>query len=446
MTTTTAPRAAGSSLLLLLAALALTFAACPPPEGSLDDDDTTDDDDDDDDDVSDDDDTGGDDDDFTIPPGIGLGGVLEYTPADGVLPPGAVRVGLVRLNPDGFVPDIERWSNEVSPDGLIGGDNIFTVYVEGDPDEADFFAAGDGWEVALYYIVAYVDAGASSTYTDDDAILGFSTDLFAFARGAAEDPPKELVALGGGYGWNVVDYESLTEGEPDIEHFPEGTNSATGPEISVDLLPVTGGVIPVSTTHLIPEGSVLGAFHTSIFGEGTPVDDYLLFPQAMGNFELRGDLLLEWAIDGPPPAGHLGLLEGFGVTGAIYLALGWYDDGDLDYSGGGCDIPLVAGYPEILMYVDPSSLTLTTAFQAQIFGFPMGWTLFDQELTAPRLFASGIQLEDLSVLDGGGGDDDDSAGDDDDDRAGDDDDSAGDDDDGDDDDDDDDSASSVEPE
>ncbi|MCP4868760.1 MAG: hypothetical protein GY898_08580 [Proteobacteria bacterium] len=411
--------------LLTLLGLLLVIPGCPPPEGNLDDDDTSDGDDDDDDD--DDDTTPPDDDDFTIPPGIPLGGVIEYSPADGEVPAGAVRVGLFAADPEGFAPGEERWSNEVvgAEGGLLGGDNIYTVYVDGDPEEdEDFFPGGLGWEVALYFLFAYVDGDASDDYNPGDPILGSSTDLFGFVRSDNPEAPDELVALGGGLGWNVVDYLSLgDDGEPDITHRPDGTNSSNGPELSVELLPQTSGTIPVSTSLFIPNGSAMGAFHLSIFG-GEVIDDFLQFPQAVGNGELRGDTLAEWNITGPPPAAHLAPLEGFGLNGAYYLLFAWYDDGDLDYIQGTCDTPLAVGFPSLLMYIDPAALTLQQAFQSQIFGFPMGWTLFDQELEAPRPFTTGIQLEHLSSLDDGGGDDDDSAGDDDDSSAGDDDDSA----------------------
>ena len=415
-----------SHWLLLLALLGslLILPACPPPEGNLDDDDASDDDDDD-----DDDDASTDDDDFTIPPGIPLGGVIEYSPSDGTIPPGAVRVGLFSADADGFAPAVERWSDEVTAKGgLLGGDNIYTVYVDGDPEEEeDFFPAGKGWEVALYYAFAYVDGDSSGDYNAGDPILGSSPDIFGFARSASGETPADLSALGGGLGWNVVDYLTLgADDGPDIAHAPEGTNSATGPELSADLLPQQSGTIPVSTDLLIPTGSAVGAFHSSIFGgEGDPIAQFLLFPQVASNGELRGDTLVEWNITGPPPAAHLAPLEGFGLNGASYLLLAWYDDGDLDYIGETCDIPLAAGHPTLLLYIDAAALSLGEAFQAQLFGFPMGWTIFDQDLEAPRPFASGMHLEPLSALDEDEGDDDDSAGDDDDSAPGDDDDSAG---------------------
>ena len=416
-------RTTTTTLLAALGCLALTVVACPPPEGHLDDDDVTDDDDATDDDDGADDDDATDDDDFTIPPGTPLAGVIEYTPSAGEVPTGAVRVGLWHASQE-LAPEEERWSDQVTEGGLLGGDTVYTVYVEGEPEASDLFDTGAGFDLGFYVPFAYVDADASGGYTAGDPLLGTSEDLFIWISFEG-DLPEYLAVTGGGLGWNVVAWEDVADGDDDldIDHTPDGTGSTTGPEISVELLPVNSGTVPLTTSVLHPTGSVVAALHTSAIGGGPIVEDAVLFTHEASNGELRGaELLLDWPLSGAPPADHLEELDGgLGVLSAFYIVFGWYDDGDEVFTGGTCDTILTFGSPRLLMYIDPSTLSPVSAFRAWQYGVPMGWSLFDQDQETWRLLAAGVEL--VSVADLDEGDDDDSAADDDD-SAADDDDSA----------------------
>ena len=403
-----------STLLLLVLGLLVTLAACPPPAGNLDDDDATSAQDDDDTTPSDDDDdSAADDDDFTIPPGIGLGGTIEYTPLAGEVPAGAVRMGLFTTT-DELLPDEERWSQQVTEGGLIGGDTIYTVYVDGDPPAGDLLDTQAGFEVALYVPFAYVDSNADGSYGQGDPLLGAGDVLFAWITFEG-DPPDYLVAAGGGLGWNIVDWADVVDGDDELEfeHTPEGTNSSNGPEVSVELLPVTGGTVPLATDVLHPTGSVVIGLHSSMLG-GIPVEDPQMFSMPVSNGELRGaELLVDWPVSGAPPAHHLSEMDGgLGALSAFYLVVGYYDDGDEVLTIGTCDTLLSFGSPRLLMWVDPGSLTLAAGFRAQAYDVPIGWSLFDQALNTWRLLAAGMNLVTITEL--GSGDDDDSAGDDDD--------------------------------
>jgi hypothetical protein len=124
------------------------------------------------------------------------------------------------------------------------------------------------------------------------------------------------------------------------------------------------------------------------------------------------------------------------LQGALYEAVVYFDDGDSAYTPSSCDTLLAAGVQRTLLWMEPSTLSLSEAFALQRAGHPLGWSLFDESLDTWRPFAVGIDLLPSAL-----GDDDDSASDDDapqippdclgddDDSAGDDDDSAGDDDD-----------------
>ncbi len=436
-----------SSLLALLAALALAgVLACPPPTGDLDDDDAVADDDDfsDDDDAGpdDDDSTVVDDDDFTIPPGTGLGGTILYQSVTGDLPTGPVRAGLAVIGDEG-PPSEERWTNVVSEKGGLIGDTVYTVYVEGEPPDDDFAPVLEGdAEVAIYFPFTYVDLDNSGDHTQADHILGFSELLHAFIRFDGDDPPDEVEAWGGGYGWNTVEFDDLADGDDDldVDHTPDGTNSAIGPEIRVALLSNSGGTVPLTTDVLLPTGSVVSAMHFSALDEDTPtVMDPERFTIPASNYELRAADLVDWNIAGTPPAAHIGPWPeaDFDVDVALYWVFAYYDDGDQQFIPGTCDTPLAAGATRFLLWVEPSTLDLPTGFYAWLMDVPMGWSLFDTQLETFRLLVSGIEL---GPWDDVVGDDDDSAGDDDDSGGpdlgipeeclpGDDDDSAGDDDD-----------------
>ena len=413
------------SLLVLLASLAVVgVLACPPPSGDLDDDDAVEDDDDftdDDDNVVDDDSTVVDDDDFTIPPGTGLGGTILYQSATGELPAGPVRAGLALMGEEGL-PAEERWTHMVSEEGGLIGDTIYTVYVEGEPPDEDFFPVLEGdAEVAIYFPFSYVDLDASGDYSASDDILGFSDLLHTFIRFEGEDVPDGVQDWGGGYGWNTVLFADLTDEdeELDVDHTPDGTNSAIGPEIRVALLPNTGGTVPLTTDVLLPTGSVISAIHSSALDGDTPtVPDFERYTVPASNYELRAADLIDWQISGSPPAGHIspwGDDEAFQVDAAHYVVLGYYDDGDQELTLGTCDTPLALGAPRFLLWVEPSTLDLPTGFFAWLMGVPMGWTLFDTELNTWRLLISGIELAPFAEV---VGDDDDSAAGDDDDSAG----------------------------
>ena len=415
-----------TTLLALLAALAVAgILACPPPSGDLDDDDVVQDDDDfsDDDDAGDDDDSAVvDDDDFTIPPGTGLGGTILYQSATGELPAGPVRAGLALMGAEG-PPTEERWTQMVSEEGGLIGDTVYTVYVEGEPPDTDFFEILEGdAEVAIYFPFSYVDLDSSGDLSPADHILGFSQLLHAFFRFEGDDPPDVVEAWGGGYGWNTVEFGDISDDdeELDLDHTPEGTNSAIGPEIRVLLLPNGGGTVPLSTDVLLPTGSVVSAIHASALDTNTPtVPDFERYTVSASNYELRAEDLVDWQITGTPPANHLapwGEDSGFDVDVAMYLVVGYYDDGDQELSIGTCDTLLAAGATRFLLWVEPSTLDLPTGFYAWLMDVPMGWTLFDTQLETFRLLASGIEL---GAWDEVIGDDDDSAAsDDDDDSAG----------------------------
>ena len=409
-------------LALLLPVALAAFIGCPPPTGELDDDDVAEDDDDfsdDDDNVDDDDSTVVDDDDFTIPPGTGLGGTILYQSASGQLPAGAVRAGLAHMGPEGL-PDDERWSDQVAADGLIG-DTVYTVYVEGDPPDGDFFdILGGIAEASIYYPFTYVDVDGGGDYSAADHILGFSDLIHAFIRFDGEDVPDALEAWGGGGGWNTLEVDDLADDddELDLSHTPEGTNSAIGPEIRITLLANSGGAVPLTTDVLMPTGSVVSAIHYSVFDEDVPnVSAPERFTTAASNYELRAEDLIDWNIAGSPATSHIGPWDpdaDVTVDVALYYVVGYFDDGDQSFTWGTCDTLLTAGATRFLLWVEPSTLDLTSGFWAWLVDVPMGWTLYDTQLETWRLLISGIELASIGDV---WGDDDDSAASDDDDSA-----------------------------
>ena len=407
--------------LTLLLALGL-LSGCP--EG--DDDDTTVDDDD------DDDDDDGDDDDATTPPaGVPMTGNLRWSPNDGALPAGAIRVGLFRMTFVGGVPSMgeETFSDQVTKGGLTGN-TLFTVYVEDMPGDLDV-VDGDT-SAGVWVPFAYADSDASGGFNAGDGLIG-TTDVFlAYIADEDEDLPGQLAAAGAGLGWNTVTYPT-GPASAEFVSTPLGTNSTNGPEILSRLIPVAGGTVPLTTSLEVPAPSRVAAWWD---GSGTEPAAPQMFLQAVSNNGVPG-VFADWAVGGaPPPADHL---EDMGPTSvALYQAVVWYDGTEDDTFGGQCDLALGLGVERILAYVEPPGADLDAAFALHVENARPGWKLIEGELNRP--LASGMEIVPENS---GGDDDDDSAGGDfydqlpdecrpvgdDDDSAGDDDDSAGDDDD-----------------
>jgi len=408
------------SLLLLAAALGLV--GCPGG-GSLDDDDATPPATDDDDDATDDDDAVDDDD--TLPTGLLISGELQWQPTFGALPAGPVRIGAFWM--DGFASaGAERWSTQVSKDGLIGN-TIYALEVdeEGAPS-ADLAAVDSGdadVDGALYVLFGYVDIDSSGDHSTGDALLGSSDLGIMWLASEDEDAKGELEAVGAGLGWNTVSITGLVLGGFDFEHTPDGTNSNNGPEIEVELLPRLSGQVPLRTDLPVPDSSVVAGVHTSLFDDNLPtVTGPEVQSAAVSNGAVAGGALTSWSIDAPPPAAHIGNLENtWGIDGAAYGMAVYYDDGDSQYTVDTCDTVYGVVEGVLLAWVEPSTLSLDAAFFAQRTGISMGWSLFEQDAQLVRPLSVGV---DLVLAEDALGDDDDSAGDDDD-SAGDDDDSAG---------------------
>ena len=414
---------------LLLALLACGLFACPPSSGDDDDlvlPDDDDDDDDDDDTVSADDD----DDDFTIPDGLPLGGNLLWQTSDGEVPEQHVRVGLFDLSSLGGAPT-EPFGVLISDSGLSSGNTIYTIYIKGEPSSGSLSPLADfGVDAVLYVPFAYVDDNEDSVYGFGELLLGASDTLLVFIEDVVPFP-GQLVDLGAGPGWNLLDATYLDTSVLEFIHVPDGTNSSNGPSIRTQLLPDLGGSIPVRAEFSVPEGSVISAW--SYHASSAALDpSAALFAVAASNDEANSSALLSWPVEGAPSNGHIALLPAHVVaaagssgvasaaelSGALYRGVAYFDDGDQVFTAGGCDTLLALDEGRFLVWLEPSSLSLDTAYRLQRGGQSLGWSLFDESLDAWRPFAVGLDLMAHSV-----GDDDDSAGDDDD-SAGDDDDSA----------------------
>jgi hypothetical protein len=164
---------------------------------------------------------------------------------------------------------------------------------------------------------------------------------------------------------------------------------------------------------------VVSAIHSSALDSDVPtVAAPERFTVTASNYELRAADLVDWAIAGSPATSHIGpwvLNDQFTLDVAAYAVVGYFDDGDQQFTWGTCDTVLSVGATRYLVWVEPSALDLATGFAAWRLGVPMGWTLYDTQLVTWRLLVSGVELAPASDV---WGDDDDSASSDDDDSAG----------------------------
>jgi hypothetical protein len=406
----------------------LPLEACEPPVGDLPSDDdyvTDDDDDDDDDDATDDDDTS--------VPSVPLSGAIRHTANNGPVPQAPVNVGLMSLDLITLTFGAERFTTVTSESSIASGDTIYTLSIQEDPLDEDFAAMDEsGTEVAFFGVFAYVDADASGQWNEAELILGSSEMLFGFARFPGEDIPDVLASVGAGAGWHLANYDSLIDEEGGVTHVPEGTNSTNGPLIEVDLLPRTGGNIPVTSGLTLPLGSQVSALHVS--AEKLGVQDNLI-TQSQALSVAEPGLAGEWTLAGDPPTSHSMDLSalGFGAgwttpfpSGAAYSAYAWFDGGaDGNPTGDPCDSGLGFAEDRALMWLDAYSLSLTSAFSIQRTGVPLGWSLYDHSAEAFRVLSLGLTVTPadppVSVPESclpPTGDDDDSAGDDDDSAGG----------------------------
>ncbi len=414
---------------LLLCFVWVVFAACQAG-GGLDDDSVTpagDDDDDDD----DDDDTVADDDTTPIPDGIPMGGTLSWQPNQGTPPAGTIRAGLFRVRFGEFVGE-ERWGAEVTQGALVGGDNVFIVYVDEAPPAGDL-ETSKGVGYAMYVPFVYVDVDASGLWNAGEAILG-STDRWLAWVEAEDGLPAWLVLAGAGPGWNLV--TGVIEEDMEFDPVPDGATASTGLEIPTRGLPVESGVVPLDSDVLFPESGSVAAFHSGLF-EGVPPAVPELFTTGVEGEGLPGPALVDWEISGPPPLDHLiplgggegdddsagGDGPGFSVLGASYLILGYSDDGN-GHFGDTCDALVAYVPPEstALIWMEPAWDDLLAAYYLAVIAQTRpGWAIQEGEFR--RLLAVGAELlpppppgDDDSAgpqWPMGCGDDDDSAGDDD---------------------------------
>ncbi len=388
----------------------LLWQGCPTEDGTVDPTppDVTDDDDA----GVDDDDAGPNDDDLVIPEGIPIGGSLAYQPTDGSVPAGDVRAGLFLAQAKG--PTFgEEWDSDLiaaAKVSLVAGQATYANYVEETVDAGLLTEVAKGVSAAMFAPFAYVDGDGSGGFNAGDTLLAGSGDWVVYID--AKDVDAVTDAIGsGGPGWNVA--RDVLGGELNLEHHPEGVNSSQGLTMRVRLLSVTGGDVPVDTDISFPDGSLVAAWHGSLSGLmeiAAPANPVLFVTPASNN--LRDDLI-DWPVNGTPPADHLGALDANllsetvavpNLTGAVYTEVGWVDDGDLVYTEEApCDLLIADGNKRLVWLTAPGQdLGLAFMFGVVLEQRP-GWLLVD---TLPRRLSSGIDLE---ILDGVG-DDDDSAG------------------------------------
>ena len=283
-------RAPTSLVLLVLLALFGLGADCGG--GTFDDDDTTSGGDDDDDD---------DDDDDATPEGIPVSGELRWQPTNGDVPAGAVRVGLWRLVfGDGLTMAGEDYSDQVTKGGLSGGANVFTVYVDAAPGGLDVVA--EDTSLGAWVAFAYADSDGDGAFGGADVLLGTSDTWLAFIADEDGELFEDYLEAGAGLGWNTLVMSGLGEDAPPEFAFaatPEGTNSNNGPEIRARLIPNVGGDVPLTSDLELPPGTVVAAWHSSVFS-GTPVEGFQLFPQSVDTAGLAG-VFAQWAVGGAPP-------------------------------------------------------------------------------------------------------------------------------------------------
>jgi hypothetical protein len=273
----------------------------------------------------------------------------------------------------------------------------------------------------------------------EEPLLGSSEKLLGFARHSSEEPSDYLKTLGAAAGWNVLDYEGvwnsaleglISEGVTQVLSVPDGTNSTNGPLIEVGLLPRESGTVPVSSSVMLPGGTLISGlyYNSGSFAPSAPlVQSQPLSVSAPGP---AGD----WAVAGPPPSDHLGSSAGVDLglaaellppLGSLYSASAWFDgEADGSRTGSACDLVLAEATDRLLVWMEASSLQPTSAFAVQRSDVPLGWSLYDIQASAFRVLSLGLSI----TPDGAevvvpleclppSGDDDDSAGDDDDSAA-----------------------------